>query len=174
MFKKLFGKKSLKSRDTPYTENKFSGKILGNSEYLYLNHKTMKKIISLTESDLTRIIKRVVNENIDMSLLDKVKEKTRPADLKILKMSIEKKMSNKEIADELNIPVANVYQKIKSAKERVKKASDIMDKNPPLSDKQLKMNKIEILDGDIRKLIKKYSKDLSKEDIHNVIRKIIN
>ena len=45
MFKKLFGKKSLKSRDTPYTENKFSGKILENSEYLYLNHKTMKKIV---------------------------------------------------------------------------------------------------------------------------------
>jgi len=30
MFKKLFGKKSLKIGNTPYTENKFSGKILEN------------------------------------------------------------------------------------------------------------------------------------------------
>jgi hypothetical protein len=36
MSKKLFGKKSLKSRDTPYTENKFSGKILENPRYLLL------------------------------------------------------------------------------------------------------------------------------------------
>lgn len=134
----------------------------------------MKNIIKLTESDLARIVKRVVNENIDSSMLDKVKDNSRLADIKILKMSIEKKMSNKEIADELNISVENVYQKIKSAKERVKKTSDIMDKNPPLTDKQLKMSKSETLDGDVRNLIKKYSKDLSKEEIHKVIRKIVN
>jgi hypothetical protein len=63
MFKKLFGKKSLKSRDTPYTENKFSGKILENSEYLYLNHKTMKKIVRLTERDLTRLVKQIIKES---------------------------------------------------------------------------------------------------------------
>lgn len=75
MFKKLFGKKSLKSRDTPYTENKFSGKILGKSGYLYLNDNTMKKIIRITESDLTRIIKHVIKENEKKdTLINMIKE----------------------------------------------------------------------------------------------------
>jgi hypothetical protein len=33
---KFFGKKYLKVRIPPYCENKFSGKILENSEYLYV------------------------------------------------------------------------------------------------------------------------------------------
>ena len=133
----------------------------------------MKKTIKLSESDLTHIIKRVIYENINSSLLDKVEHRSRPFDIKILKMKIDKKMSNKEISDELDLSPSDVHRKIKSAEERVKKTSDIMDKNPPLTNKQLKMNKIEILDGDIRNIIEKYLKDLSKDEIYDVIRKIV-
>ena len=41
MSKKLFGKKSLKSRDTPYTENKFSGKILTKSGIMFMITKNI-------------------------------------------------------------------------------------------------------------------------------------
>jgi len=53
MFKKLFGKKSLKVGIPPYTENKFSGKILTNSDIHFiiesLKHYIMKKVYTTEE-----------------------------------------------------------------------------------------------------------------------------
>jgi hypothetical protein len=56
----------------------------------------------------------------------------------------------------------------------VKKQSNIIDKNPPIDNNKRKVIKMETLDGDIRFLIEKYSKDLSKEEIYKIIRKVIN
>ena len=47
------------------TQNKIFGKIW------YLSY--MKKIIKLTESDLTRIVKRVISENMESEMIDNVK-----------------------------------------------------------------------------------------------------
>jgi hypothetical protein len=49
----------------PNSEKKFSEKIYGKWKYLLLKKNIMKKVIRLTESDLTRIVKRVINESND-------------------------------------------------------------------------------------------------------------
>jgi hypothetical protein len=48
-----------------------------------------------------------------------------------------------------------------------------MDKNPDMTDNQKKSIKIEMFDSELRTLIEKYSKSLSKEEINKVIKKII-
>jgi hypothetical protein len=46
----------------PLYDKKNSRKILGKQKYLYLNNNIMKKVIRLTESDITRIVSQVLNE----------------------------------------------------------------------------------------------------------------
>lgn len=58
VLKNIWGK-IFKSRDTPYILKKNSRKILGKSKYLFY----MKKIIRLTESDISRIVKQVISES---------------------------------------------------------------------------------------------------------------
>ena len=65
----------------------------------------MKKIVRLTESDLTRIVKRVVNEN--HSSLDRVRDDLRMVSQKVLRSIDEysmltKKGDYKRMGDELD------------------------------------------------------------------------
>ncbi len=136
----------------------------------------MKRIIKLTESDLTRIIKLVINEDksITMDLVNKVKGSLTPKQFEALKYKHKDGLSTKEISDKMDLTYNQVNNLLKKGTEDVKKHSNVIDKNPPLTNNKRKMLKMETLDGDIRSLIEKYSNDLSKEEIYKTIRKVIN
>jgi len=51
----------------PISKKKFSEKIYGEGKYLLLNNNIMKKVIRLTESDLTRIVNQIINEQLARS-----------------------------------------------------------------------------------------------------------
>ena len=135
----------------------------------------MKKIIKLTESDLTKLIKKVINESetITKSMIDKVKDRLTPNQVKLLTMRYVDNMSPSEIGDKLGFSAVSVRQKLKTTDNQLKRLSYIMDKNPDMTDNQKKSIKIEMFDSELRTLIEKYSKSLSKEEINKVIKKII-
>jgi predicted DNA-binding protein YlxM (UPF0122 family) len=135
----------------------------------------MKKIIKLTESDLTKLIKKVINESetITKSMIDKVKDRLTPNQVKLLTMRYVDNMSPSEIGDKLGFSAVSVRQKLKTTENQLKRLSYIMDKNPDMTDNQKKSIKIEMFDSELRTLIEKYSKSLSKEEINKVIKKII-
>jgi predicted DNA-binding protein YlxM (UPF0122 family) len=136
----------------------------------------MKRIIKLTESDLTRIVERVINEDksITMDLINKVKNGLSPKQFEALSYKHEDNLSTKEISDKMDMSYSQVSNLLKKGSDNVKKQSNIIDKNPPIDNNKRKVIKMETLDGDIRSLIEKYSKDLSKEEIYKIIRKVIN
>ncbi len=71
MLKKLFGKKTFKSEIPPICQNKFSGKILENPRYLYINNNIMnniekyrKRFNSLLESTMGDV-RPLINEEFE-------------------------------------------------------------------------------------------------------------
>ena len=130
----------------------------------------------LTESDLNRIVRRVINEDksITMDLINKVKDGLTPKQFEVLKYKHKDGLSTKEISDKMDMTYNQVNSLLKRGTEDVKKHSNVIDKNSPLTNNKRKMLKMETLDGDVRSLIEKYSNELSKEEIYKTIRKVIN
>jgi hypothetical protein len=130
----------------------------------------------LTESDIDRIVKRVINEDksITMDLINKVKNGLSPKQFEALSYKHKDNLSTKEISDKMGMSYNQVTNILKKGTDNAKKQSNVIDKNPPIDNSKRKMIKMENLDGDIRSLIEKYSNDLSKEEIYKTIRKVIN
>jgi len=130
----------------------------------------------LTESDIDRIVKRVINEDksITMDLINKVKNGLSPKQFEALSYKHKDNLSTKEISDKMGMSYNQVTNILKKGTDNAKKQSNVIDKNPPIDNSKSKMIKMENLDGDIRSLIEKYSNDLSKEEIYKTIRKVIN
>ena len=142
----------------------------------------MKKIIKLTESDLTRIVKRIINEKKDslpndLSLndlkkyLDVYSDRLTGKENEIVRSFYLENKTLEEISNKLDLTKERTKQIRDKGVRRIIYFRDTQIDH--LSDKKRKMIKMEILDGDIRTIIDKYSKDLSKEEIYNTIRKVL-
>jgi predicted DNA-binding protein YlxM (UPF0122 family) len=142
----------------------------------------MKRIIRLTESDLTKIVKRIINEKKD----------SLPSDLSLTDLKKYLDVYSDRLTEKENEVVRSFYlenktleeisNKLDITKERTKLLRDkgvsriiyFRDtQTDHLGDRERKIIKMEILDGDVRTLIDKYSKDLSKEEIYKTIRKVL-
>jgi DNA-directed RNA polymerase specialized sigma24 family protein len=142
----------------------------------------MKRIIRLTESDLTKIVKRIINEKKDSLLndlslndlkkyLDVYSDRITEREKDIIRGVYLEGKTIEEFSDKLNFSVQRVKQIIDKGIRRIIHLRDT--ETDHLDDKKRKIIKMEILDGDVRTLIDKHSKDLSKEEIYKTIRKVL-
>ena len=142
----------------------------------------MKRIIRLTESDLTKIVKRIINEKkdslpSDLSLndlkkyLDVYSDRITEREKDIIRGVYLEGKTIEEFSEKFNFSV----QRVKQIKDKgIKRIIHLRDtQTDHLGDRERKIIKMEILDGDVRTLIDKYSKDLSKEEIYKTIRKVL-
>ena len=140
----------------------------------------MKKIVRLTESDLTRIVKRLINEEITSDKLEKVKSYMAEFTYKILKMRYVDNVSIKDIAEKIKASEATVRIKIKKGIQSVDKILDFMDKESKVTDEDRKKISDEMIKQDIYSFTTKlivmvdhFSKTLSQDEINRVLRKLI-
>ena len=140
----------------------------------------MTRIMRLTESDLTRIVKRVINEDVTSDKLEKVKSEMPTFFYKILKMRYVDNASIKDIAENIKASEATVRIKIKKGTEYVNKILDFMDKESKVTDEDRKKISDEMIKQDIYSFTTKlivmvdhFSKTLSQDEINRVLRKLI-
>jgi transposase len=140
----------------------------------------MKKVVRLTESDLTRIVKRLINEEITSDKLEKVKSRLGEFTYKMLKMRYVDNVSIKDIAEKIKASEATVRIKIKKGVQSVDKILDFMDKESKVTDEDRKKISDEMIKQDIYSFTTKlivmvdhFSKTLSQDEINRVLRKLI-
>lgn len=133
----------------------------------------MKKIIKLTESDLTRIIKRVINEDITSSKLEKIKDRITARQYDVLKMKYVDNKPIKDIADKFGISDQNVRSIIKKGIASADSQSDKLDKESKVTDEDRKKVKIELFQTKLITMVDQFLETLTQEDINKVLRKII-
>jgi transposase len=140
----------------------------------------MKKVVRLTESDLTRIVKRLINEEITSDKLEKVKSRLGEFTYKMLKMRYVDNVSIKDIAEKIKASEATVRIKIKKGIQSVDKILDFMDKESKVTDEDRKKISDEMIKQDIYSFTTKlivmvdhFSKTLSQDEINRVLRKLI-
>jgi transposase len=140
----------------------------------------MKKVVRLTESDLTRIVKRLINEEITSDKLEKVKSRLGEFTYKMLKMRYVDNVSIKDIAEKTKYSEATVRIKIKKGIQSVDKILDFMDKESKVTDEDRKKISDEMIKQDIYSFTTKlivmvdhFSKTLSQDEINRVLRKLI-
>ena len=140
----------------------------------------MKKVVRLTESDLTRIVKRLINEEITSDKLEKVKSRLGEFTYKMLKMRYVDNVSIKDIAEKTKYSEATVRIKIKKGIQSVDKILDFMDKESKVTDEDRKKISDEMIKQDIYSFTTKlivmvdhFSKTLSQDEINRVLQKLI-
>jgi len=142
----------------------------------------MKKIIKLTESDLTRIVKRIISEKKDnlpndLSLndlkkyLDVYSDRLTGKENEIVRSFYLENKTLEDLSKKLDIST----ERIKLIRDKgVRRVIHFRDtQTDHLGDRERKIIKMEILDGDVRALVDKFSKDLSREEIYKTIRKVL-
>ena len=140
----------------------------------------MTRIMRLTESDLTRIVKRVINEDVTSDKLEKVKSEMPTFFYKILKMRYVDNASIKDIAENIKASEATVRIKIKKGTEYVNKILDFMDKESKVTDEdrkkisiEMKKQKIDLFTTKLITMVDHFSETLSDDEINRVLRKVI-
>jgi predicted DNA-binding protein YlxM (UPF0122 family) len=140
----------------------------------------MKRTIRLTESDLTRIVKRVINEDVTSDKLEKVKSEMPTFYYKILKMKYVDNLSVKEIADKTNDSESGVRYRIKKGSGYVNKILDFMDKESKVTDEdrkkvsdEMRKQKIDLFTTKLITMVDHFSETLSQDEINRVLRKVI-
>lgn len=140
----------------------------------------MTRIMRLTESDLTRIVKRVINEDVTSDKLEKVKSEMPTFFYKILKMRYVDNASIKDIAENIKASEATVRIKIKKGTEYVNKILDFMDKESKVTDEdrkkisiEMKKQKIDLFTTKLITMVDHFSETLSDDEINKVLRKLI-
>ena len=140
----------------------------------------MTRIMRLTESDLTRIVKRVINENVTSDKLEKVKSEMPTFFYKILKMRYVDNASIKDIAENIKASEATVRIKIKKGTEYVNKILDFMDKESKVTDEdrkkisiEMRKQKIDLFTTKLITMVDHFSETLSDDEINKVLRKLI-
>jgi len=134
----------------------------------------------LTESDLTRIVKRVINEDVTSDKLEKVKSEMPTFFYKILKMKYVDNLSVKEIADKTNDSESGVRYRIKKGSGYVNQILDFMDKESKVTDEdrkkisiEMKKQKIDLFTTKLITMVDHFSETLSDDEINKVLRKLI-
>jgi predicted DNA-binding protein YlxM (UPF0122 family) len=133
----------------------------------------MKKIVRLTESDLTRIVRGVITEDITSSKLEKVKDRIPSRQYDALNMKYVDDKSITDIADKFGMSVPTVKYIIKKGLESVDKQSDLLDSESKVTDDDRKKVKIELFQTKLITMVDQFLETLSQEDINKVLRKII-
>lgn len=140
----------------------------------------MTRIMRLTESDLTRIVKRVINEDVTSDKLEKVKSEMPTFFYKILKMRYVDNASIKDIAENIKASEATVRIKIKKGTEYVNKILDFMDKESKVTDEdrkkisiEMRKQKIDLFTTKLITMVDHFSETLSDDEINKVLRKLI-
>ena len=140
----------------------------------------MKKIVRLTESDLTRIVKRVIKEDVTSNNIESLKDYLSPNIYKVLKMKFVDNLSVKEIAEKLGVSDADVRYKIKKGVGQANKRLDLMDKESKITDEdrkkiadEMKKQKIDLFTTKLITMVDHFSETLSQEEINRVLRKLI-
>ena len=133
----------------------------------------MTRIMRLTESDLTRIVKRVINEDVTSDKLEKVKSEMPTFFYKILKMRYVDNASIKDIAENIKASEATVRIKIKKGTEYVNKILDFMDKESKVTDEdrkkisiEMKKQKIDLFTTKLITMVDHFSETLSDDEIN--------
>jgi predicted DNA-binding protein YlxM (UPF0122 family) len=143
-------------------------------------YDNMKRTIRLTERDLTRIVKRVINEDVTSDKLEKVKSEMPTFYYKILKMKYVDNLSVKEIADKTNDSESGVRYRIKKGSGYVNKILDFMDKESKVTDEdrkkvsdEMRKQKIDLFTTKLITMVDHFSETLSQDEINRVLRKVI-
>ena len=125
----------------------------------------MKRIIKLTESDFTRIVKRVINESdtITKSMIDDAEHRLTPIETKILRMTYVDNLSPSKIADMIDYTVIRVKGVLKNAERRLKNPPRIPTESEIIEKKKQKFK------SDVGKIIRQYSVELSPDIINDVL-----
>jgi transposase len=140
----------------------------------------MKKIAKLTESDLNRIVRRVINEQVTSDKLEKVKSEMPQYTYRILKMRYVDNLSVKDIAKEVQASDSVVRSKLKKGTEQVNRILDLKDKESKVTDEdrkkvsdEMKKQKIDLFTTKLITMVDHFSETLSQEEINKVLRKLI-
>ena len=130
----------------------------------------MKKIIKLTESDLTRLVRRVIKENenplgdISLDILDRLWPKEKSVLMLFYGLGGESPMSLDEIGARLDLTRERIKQIKEKALRRIERIKSEEELNTIEKNKKKKEFKSEI--GEI---IRQYSLDLSADEINDII-----
>jgi len=134
----------------------------------------------LTESYLTRIVKRVINEDVTSDKLEKVKSEMPTFFYRILKMRYVDNLSIKDIAEKTKYSEATVRIKIKKGTEYVNQILDFMDKESKVTDEdrkkvsdEMRKQKIDLFTTKLITMVDHFSETLSQDKINRVLRKVI-
>lgn len=140
----------------------------------------MKRILRLTESELTRIVKRVINEDITSDKLEKVKSEMPQFNYRILKMRHVDKLSVKEIAGKVESSESVVRSRLKKGAEQVNRILDFMDRESKVTDEdrkkisdEMKKQKIDLFTTKLITMVDHFSETLTQDEINKVLRKLI-
>ena len=140
----------------------------------------MKKIVRLTESDLTRIVKRVINEDITSEKLEKVKSEMPQFNYRVLKMRYVDNLSIKDIAKEVQSSESVVRSRLKKGADQVNRILDFKDKESKVTDEdrkkiadEMKKQKIDLFTTKLITMVDHFSETLTQDEINKVLRKLI-